>query len=439
MATPESNLQLANLLFAPLREGAGRYMDAQVQIAARDAQERKQREMMNLRRMQEIQDQQATAELNMNLANLRAKTEKDIAADRLATEGARIKASEDRMNTQLTADEKKRLRENMHQAFAAYKGIGGTKKIEEFGPLDDINTLFAIDSAVGEKKNELLMGEAQMSAKLLAQRNQALEEMTKLGDEEKVGIAIEAVGSLGKEHDDAKDIFLGTLASKGGTIETALQNVATAEPGSLPYLKNALNRGFEGARALKISSPEYVKAAQDTISLRDNALKRVGESPQASTYLLQNLLNPESIKKTAPPPPKLPPPPPKGDGADGENALKNLTKTYSNAGLLGVADSARGGASPVDVLRMVSSPVQSVAREAMTTPASWLTRNLPYMAGVPLQIAGGDALVRASGIDQYDTLLNNLRSQNFQQLKDAVRPSYQKTADMFRNLLPVNP
>jgi len=160
MATPESNYQLTNLLMAPVREGVGRYMDAQVQIAQRAEQERRQREMMNLRRMQEIQDQQTEAEMRKALVAQQVEGQKDIANLQLNRTAAQITADKKEQEAKFAADEKRRTREAIRAAKAEYTG---PEDLDKFGPEDDPATLNKILNAT-KAHNTKIAGDSVKAA-----------------------------------------------------------------------------------------------------------------------------------------------------------------------------------------------------------------------------------------------------------------------------------
>lgn len=438
MATAIENAQYADSAFSNLRSSFGRYFDAQVQIAQRAEQERRTRELMNLKRVQEIQDQQAEAGLRERLMNLQVGGQKDIEESRANRDDARWKAAQTREDTKASEAEKKAVIASVRAAYEKYKADGGPKKLAEFGPEDSPDTIYAIQNAHQEVVAEDTKRRFAQFGQNLMDRERALAASVEPDDKELSAIRQDAIAFVSGDaaQSNAAEYYAKLAAKNPDAAYTA---TVQRFPAFGAAVEAQVQRGASAMRAEKAKSPEFIKNLQSLSVDRQTITEAAVKNPYGDAFFA-------AIKPLPIATPKKPANLSNlgGKKAETETAadtkpLENLSRTYGEKGIIGVADSARGEVSPVDLLKMAVSPVQSIAGKAITTPSSWLVRNAPYVAGVPLQILGGDTLVRSSGIDQYDTLLNNLHSQNFQQFKDAVRPSYQKTADTLRNLLQSNP
>ncbi len=181
MATALENSQYADSMFANLRQSAGRYMDAQVQIAARAEQERKQREMMNLKRVQEIQDQQTEAEMRKALVAQQVDAQRDIANLQLTRDDARMTAAEKRDEARVAADEKRRTRDAIRAAKLEYNG---PEDLDKLGSEDDPATFGKILKVINAHKTKIATDSVKATKASLEAQRMALNAQLKPTDEE---------------------------------------------------------------------------------------------------------------------------------------------------------------------------------------------------------------------------------------------------------------
>lgn len=268
MATPIQNAQFAQSLFDPMRQTVNSLMQSRLAIAQRNDQIARQTQLANLRRMQEIEDQKAKADLSTKLTNLQIAGQKDIES---------LRASRD--DAKASADAKKRVTRAVREAFAKYQEIGGTKKIADFGALDDEATYYAIAAEAGALAKQQQGEQLTQYATMLRKREQELGQMLNPTPEDISSARDAAVSSLSLDDrfKDAAEIYSELVGSKGADVAMAAAN--QKQPGFASALSSAVRQQLTAARDVKAKSPEFIKSLQSYQSDRAAATKVAAESP----------------------------------------------------------------------------------------------------------------------------------------------------------------
>lgn len=290
MATVLENAQFMDDRFAGLRQSAGRYLDAQVQMAQREAQERKQRELMNLKRLQELEDQKTEAALRTSLTNLTVEGQKDIEKSRATRDDARWTAAQAREDTKAAEAQTKATIANVRAAFAAYKAAGGEKKITDFGREDDTNTLYAIQDGVREVEKDIQSRRFAGFADNLKMREREIAALAEPDENEMKAITQDAVAFVtadATQADAAK--YYNRLAEK---LEPEAALIAARQ--KYPAFAAAVDAQVQGRksaiRAEKAKSPEFVRNLQGLLADRQIVTKAAMDSPYGDAFF--NALKP---------------------------------------------------------------------------------------------------------------------------------------------------
>lgn len=276
MATPIDNAQYADSMFANLRQSAGRYMDAQVQIAARAEQERKQREMMNLKRMQEIQDQQTEAEMRKALVAQQVEGQRDIANLQLTKEAAKNAADKAELEAKISADEKRRTRDAIRAVKAEYDG---PEDLDKLGSEDDPATYGKILKVINAHKTGIASNSVKATKARLKAERAALNAQLNPTDEEMGIITGNAANLYGTGEFKKSSEKYNALLNSGLSPVEALETLK-GEKGNNKFVQMVeFSRSGELRNLLtsKMNAPGYKvqneQLARSEAQLSDFALK----------------------------------------------------------------------------------------------------------------------------------------------------------------------
>lgn len=283
MATPIDNAQYADSLFSNLRQSAGRYMDAQVQIAARAEQERKQREMMNLKRVQEIQDQQTEAEMRKALVAQQVDAQRDIANLQLTRDDARWKAAQTREDTKVDEAEKKAVIANVRAAYEKYKADGGAKKLAEFGAENLAETIYAIQNAHQEVVAESTKRRFAQFGQNLMDRERQLAASVEPDEKELSAIKQDAIAFVSGDATQSNAAeYYAKLAAKNP--EAAYTATVQRFPAFGAAVEAQVQRGSSAMRAEKAKSPEFIKNLQSLSVDRQTITEAAVKNPYGDAF-----------------------------------------------------------------------------------------------------------------------------------------------------------
>lgn len=406
MATPLQNAQFAQTLFDPLRQSVARNLDTRAAIAQREADMRLQTIRQNLLRAQALEDQQAEARARTALQE-----SQNIAAAQRNRESLTFQ------DQKLTAAEKAVARERVAEAYREYKRLGGKDTLKDFGEADSLDTLFNLNDAIAPLQIEAQKKQAEAGATLLGGMRDELNAMANLSDaevSEEISNVI-ALAATNEEYEKPLKALNKLIGEKPDiqSLSSALAQVGQRYPAFATAMGASLRSQINTRRMEKLNSPEYANKAREFRDAQEGIIKSFRD-PLAATEFYANLNNrsqragdaggglevlndPGKIKvggageKT--------PGKPKPDAVGVESPVANLRENYSSGGLIG-AVSGLGPINPRDALRALRDPQSTDTAKAV----GWVGRNLPYLAATPLQVIGGDRLVEATGLDQYDTL-----------------------------------
>ena len=284
MATAAENYQLANLLFSPVRESAGKYLNAQVAIAERAAQERRQREMMNLKRVQELEDQRNEAAMRERLTNIGVKGQKDIEASQAERDDARFASAEKNQDARVAAAEKKAVVATVRAAYEKYKSAGGEKKLADLGSEDSPDTIYAIQNAQQEVEGRIAKQKFVAAAEDLKARERALAASADLDEKEAKAVLSDAIAFVAgsPEYSDAAERF--NMLSKKLDAETALEVTRQKYPAFGAAVDAQVSGNTRAIRAEKTKSPEFTISLKNLLSDRVATKAEADKSPYGDAF-----------------------------------------------------------------------------------------------------------------------------------------------------------
>lgn len=285
MADPLQNLQAMQALFQQPANAFSRSQSARLNMA-----------LNNLRRVQELEDQQAQINARMkleqmadtrarDLANLQRSTQMQIAevseqkADRRAEASEnradlRAKAADERADARNEAAEKKALRAAVRAAYERYTSAGGTKKLSEFGAEDDANTLYSLQGEIGKIQSALDDEKFGQAAELLKQQEQKLSSLIAPSKAEIEQVEVNAVNALGSGPTKDAFEFYTDAISDGVPHSVAVQSMLKTYPGAAPVFQSAVSMGATELQAVKMKSPEFVKGLDQLGRMRSTLVSQ---------------------------------------------------------------------------------------------------------------------------------------------------------------------
>lgn len=278
MSTVAQNAALADSLFANLRDSGRRYLDTQGAIAQREAAMRRENELANLRRIQQVQDQQADANLRRELTAEQIKGQQTIEESRAKRDDSKAEAAEKR--AQVAA---------VRAAYARYQEAGGDEPIEKFGPLDAEGTFFAIQKAMGERVSETQRTQFRELANLLRDEGDSLVSSARTTPQELEALRSTALLTLDSTHKDAAKHY-NKVAAKSGE-QVALNDLAEKFPAAYRSIQMQVTAGARAIEAEKAKSPDFIRNLQAWQQKQSSAMRSALESPYGSEFF--NNLRPQ--------------------------------------------------------------------------------------------------------------------------------------------------
>ena len=293
------NYQFAQSLFDPTRQSVGRFLDTQATIAQQAQQLRRQKEMMNLKRLQELEDQATEAGLRTHLANIAVQGQKDVESSRAARDDARFASAMSREDAKATEAERKANIAQVKAAYAKYQAAGGTEKIASFGPEDSPDTFYKIQEALGTRVGENERTQFGTLANLLREREQEIVAITMPTEDEVSALTDQAIQNMALVDgmEDAVKMY-NKLAAKLDPA-TAIDQVSLKYPAFARALKTQVTASVSALRAEKAKSPEFIRNLQGYQAERSAVTKAALESPFGSAFF-EGLKTPPAAQKPAP-------------------------------------------------------------------------------------------------------------------------------------------
>lgn len=296
MPTVAENAQLADSLFANLRGSVGRYLDTQSSIAQQARRERLQREMMNLKRAQELEDQRSEAAMRERLANIAVGGQERIEASRATRDDERIKAAQERDDAKAAEAERKARIAAVKAAFAKYQAAGGDKKIKDFGPEDGEETYYAIVADMGEVEKNNRRAAFRVMAETLKSQERALAASVEPDEKEIASItqgAIQSVAAIDPQFKSAVEFYDKAAAKRDPAAALAATRVRF--PAFSAALDGQIRVGINASKAEKVKSPEFIKAFQSLNVIKEKAAGEAIKDPANSSEFWNALIDPQKI------------------------------------------------------------------------------------------------------------------------------------------------
>lgn len=393
---PTDNARLARELFTPISESFARYNQARLALAAREDNRRREDGLANLRRMAEVKDASARAELQRELASLQRETALDVERSRADRDDRRLESIRLREDQKLAEAEGKALRASVRRAYADYTSAGGEKPLKEFGPEDSPDTFSRLQAEIGEIQRLSMTKRFRLAADMLREREAALESSLSPGEDDLAAARHAAMESIDfTRHKDAYEYYASQLQRKGITTAMAIDATLKRFPEIAPTYTASLTGQLSNLRITKARSPEYSREAQSIAAERAHLTRSAIESP-FGVEALSNLRNPDtppaSGGKNAPQL-RAGVPPPVAAIPTADFGVSLNTPDEPNDAADAVAGASRADApapwKPLALLALNADRVIPAARSVIPKLTSLLTRGGALAAGaVPAVRAG---------------------------------------------------
>lgn len=286
MSSVLENQQMLAALFAPVTQTMADYNAGRLGLA-----------QMQLRRAQQLQDQQTADNLRRELtsaqiaaedrrteATINGVEQKMRAAQEIAD--TKAKAAQDAMDKRLEEERKKQNRTATRKAYLDYTASGGTKKLEEFGPPEDEDTLFKIAAELGPLARARAIDSFKGQAALIGQMEDELRSSLELTPDEHKAISSSALDMLRVSRDvDGAGDFVNAI--EGGRSPDV---AAKKFPQAAAAYSNALSQLRAAKTQEKASSKDFLMRSQQLGLLRRSALEDAQKNQVPSDVLSQLFL-----------------------------------------------------------------------------------------------------------------------------------------------------
>lgn len=274
MSTVGENISILQSIFAPATNALSDYNRGRLALA-----------QSNVRRAQELQDQQAAETLKRDL------TTAQIAADdrrtqmyldrqetanmaAAAREQERISAAQSALDDRQKAEEAKATRAAVRAAYAKYKGAGGKKNLTDFGAEDSANTLYSIQDELGPlvRTNSLDAFTAQAGIlRTMEDRLGALGSLSPAEQSAARGAALQALAFDNRFADGAE--AYARQVGHGISHELAMSSLKRSHPETASALATVVAEELARRASEKTNSKDYLLAERQVGDLRAGLLR----------------------------------------------------------------------------------------------------------------------------------------------------------------------